>query len=201
MNHNSSVRGIPFMGPDPSPVVLWLQLTGTRGPLFMKSWPAVIASFGSTLSLAAYASHAAPPAPKPLYRDPVYDGAADVSSIFDRGRHRWVMFYTNRRATLRLPDPNDVAWVHGTHIGMATSKDGLRWSYAGQASIPLDCTGVTLWAPELYDEGGIYHMWLSVVPTIDHRWSNNNEAKIVHLTSPDLAHWSCSDTVSTGSRR
>lgn len=64
-------------------------------------------------------------APKPLYRDPVYDGAADVSSIYDRAQHRWVMFYTNRRATLKLPDSKDVSWVHGTPIGMAISKNGL----------------------------------------------------------------------------
>jgi hypothetical protein len=39
------------------------------------------------------------PRPKPLYRDPVTDGAADVSIVFDQARHEWVMFYTNRRAT------------------------------------------------------------------------------------------------------
>ena len=61
-------------------------------------------------------------APKPLYRDPVYDGAADPTLIWDRAGHRWVMFYTNRRASAEnLPG---VSWVHGTRIGMAASTDG-----------------------------------------------------------------------------
>jgi hypothetical protein len=61
-------------------------------------------------------------APKPLYRDPVYDGAADPTVIWDRAGHRWVMFYTNRRANAEnLPG---VSWVHGTRIGIAESTDG-----------------------------------------------------------------------------
>jgi hypothetical protein len=38
--------------------------------------------------------------------------------------------------TLRLSDPEDVARVHGTHIGMATSTDGLRRTYSGVTEIP-----------------------------------------------------------------
>lgn len=154
------------------------------------------------LSLLLLASAAfAETAPKPLYRDPVYDGAADVSSVYDRAQHRWVMFYTNRRATLKLPDPKDVSWVHGTRIGMATSKNGLKWRYAGVAKFPAACTGPTLWAPELYYEAGTYHMWLTVVPGIYSSWGHGATAKIVHLTSPDLKSWTCSDTVETGSER
>ena len=164
-------------------------------------WAAALVLICSALSLAPSPGDAATPAPKPLYRDPVYDGAADVSLVYDRGQRRWIMFYTNRRATLRLPDPEDVAWVHGTPIGMATSPDGLRWTYAGVADIPSHCTGPTLWAPELYYERGTYHMWLTVVPTVDHRWGGDNEARIIHLTSPDLRRWSCSDTVASGSKR
>ena len=164
-------------------------------------WAAALALIFSAFSLAPSPGDAGTPAPKPLYRDPVHDGAADVSLVYDRGQRRWVMFYTNRRATLRLPDPEDVAWVHGTHIGMATSPDGLRWTYAGVADIPSDCTGSTLWAPELHYERGTYHMWLTVVPTIDHRWRGDNEASIIHLTSPDLRRWSCSDKVASGSKR
>lgn len=82
-------------------------------------------------SLAASPGDATTAAPKPLFRDPVYDGAADASLVYDRGRQRWGMFYTNRRATLQLPDPGDVTWIHGTHIGMAESADGLQWTYKG----------------------------------------------------------------------
>ncbi len=160
----------------------------------------------SLLALAALipmvASAAPAVAPKPLYRDPVYDGAADVSSIYDRARHQWTMFYTDRRATLKSDDPKDVAWVHATPIGMATSKDGLTWRYAGMAKFPAECIGDTLWAPEMYYEGGTYHMWLTVVPGVFHHWGDPGAtAKIVHLTSPDLTTWTCSDTVPVSSNR
>lgn len=146
------------------------------------------------------ASHAA--APKPLYRDPVTDGAADVSIVFDKAHRRWVMFYTNRRATLKDPDPKDVAWVHATPIGMATSKDGMAWTYSGEAKIPAACTGQTLWAPELYAEGGVYHMWLTVVPGVFHRWGDKAATgRIVHLTSRNLQAWACGDTLDLRSDR
>jgi hypothetical protein len=146
----------------------------------------------------ATALHAAP-APKPLYRDPVYDGAADVSTVYDHAKKRWTMFYTNRRATLKNPDKKDVSWVHGTPIGIATSKDGAHWKYAGMAKFPAECTGATLWAPELYEENGTYHMWLTIVPGIYKDW--NGTRFIVHLTSPDLKTWSCSDKLDMGSDR
>ena len=101
-------------------------------------------------------------APKPLYRDPVFDGAADVSIIYDRGAKLWKMFYTNRRATMKLPDPQDVEWVHGTAIGVATSADGVRWRYEGTAQFPKACTDATLWAPEVMYENGMRFMGLAV---------------------------------------
>src|SRR3954471_13132640 len=39
-------------------------------------------------------------APKPLFRDPVVDGAADPSIVYDRAEQKWLMFYTNRRANV-----------------------------------------------------------------------------------------------------
>jgi hypothetical protein len=141
-------------------------------------------------------------APKPLYRDPVTDGAADVSVVFDKAHRQWVMFYTARRATLKAPDPKDVAWVHATPIGMATSRDGMAWTYGGLAKIPTQCTGQTLWAPEVYAEGGVYHLWLTVVPGVLHRWGEKGAtAHIVHLTSKDLKAWTCGDTLDLGSER
>ena len=141
-------------------------------------------------------------AAKPLYRDPVYDGAADVSIIYDRGAKLWKMFYTNRRATMQLPDRKDVAWVHGTAIGVATSADGVKWRYQGTVALPAACTDATSWAPELYYENGTYHMWLTVVPGIFHRWGEPGASgRIVHLTSANLADWACADQVDVGTTR
>src|ERR1700742_2070558 len=55
-------------------------------------------------------------APKPLYDDPVYHGAADPVIIYNRQKKKWWMFYTNRRASI---DDSTVRWVHGTRIGIA----------------------------------------------------------------------------------
>jgi sucrose-6-phosphate hydrolase SacC (GH32 family) len=144
--------------------------------------------------------NAARPA-KPVYRDPVYDGAADPSIVYDHARKRWTMFYTNRRATMKLPDPDDVAWVHGTRLGVATSRDGVKWDYRGTATLPAACASITSWAPELFYENGTYHMFLTVVPGIFHRWgAPGASAHIVHLTSRDLTKWTCGERLNLGAR-
>jgi beta-xylosidase len=148
-----------------------------------------------TLALSSGAG-AADVAPRPLYRDPVFDGAADVSIVYDRAAKLWKMFYTNRRATMELPDPKDVAWVHGTAIGIATSPDGVHWRYQGTTDFPKACTDVTSWAPEIYYENGTYHMWITIVPGIFHRWGDPGaDGRIEHLTSTDLSKWECEGTV------
>jgi hypothetical protein len=91
-------------------------------------------------------------AAKPLFRDPVYDGAADPVLVWNPARQRWWMFYTNRRATAHgLPG---VAWVHGTRIGIAESADGgAHWDYVGTAEVELPSglggKDTTHWAPDI----------------------------------------------------
>ena len=70
--------------------------------------------------------------PKPLFRDPIHDGAADPTVIWNRAAGEWWMFYTNRRVW--APPIDDVSWVFGTDIGIASSADGgATWSYRGTA--------------------------------------------------------------------
>ena len=92
-------------------------------------------------------------AQKPLYRDPVFDGAADPVVIWNPRIKRWWMFYTNRRAN--AGGLNGVTWVHGTAIGIAESgDDGATWKYVGTADIK-DGSGipdVTYWAPDVDGE-------------------------------------------------
>lgn len=149
--------------------------------------------------LAALALLADPVAPVPLFRDPVHDGAADPSIVRDPKSGEWVMFYTNRRADLKLADPEDVSWVHGTAIGVARSKDGAAWRYSGTAAIPESCTGATLWAPEVQRLDGKWHMWLTVVPGVFKDW--NAPRFLVHLTSPDLERWDCGERVELSADR
>ncbi|WP_276480198.1 family 43 glycosylhydrolase [Paraflavitalea pollutisoli] len=126
------------------------------------------------------------PAPKPLYRDPIYDGAADPVVIWNPAVKKWWMFYTNRRAN--LPDSTGVEWVHGTRIGIAESKDGLHWQYKDTANINYrPDAGYTFWAPDIIEHSGTYHMYLTYVPGIFRDW--NHPRHIVHLTSKDLVNW------------
>lgn len=154
---------------------------------------------------APQAGSAAPqPAPRPLYRDPVWDGAADAALVFNTGRRRWEMFYTARRATLRLQDPQDVRWVHGTRIGIASTEDGNHWQHVGEAVFPPACSGgapdtSTHWAPEILLHEGVYHLWLTVVPGIHSRWTGTRVLQ--HLTSTDLRQWRCADRPDLGSSR
>lgn len=132
---------------------------------------------------------------KPLYRDPIYDGAADPTLIYNKDRKAWWMFYTNRRANAKGLD--GVSWVHGTPIGIAESKDGgATWQYVQDAniSLPSEIVGkdsATYWAPDVIEANGKYHMFLTVVPGIFTNWSHPRN--IVHLVSSNLKDWTYAD--------
>ena len=134
-------------------------------------------------------------APRPLYRDPVFDGAADPVVIYSGSYGRWYMYYTNRRANLPAGEEGGrgVEWVHATRIGMAESLDaGVTWRHVGEADIevpePLGGSRATYWAPEVVrDPMGVFHMFLTVVPGVFADW--NHPRAIVHLTSKDARTW------------
>ena len=134
-------------------------------------------------------------APVPLYRDPMTEGPTDPGLVYDRQTNQWVMFYTQRRATLPNLPEGDTTWMHDTKIGVARAgKDGVDWRYAGTAKLPEECAGPTNWAPEVAWYAGQYHMWLTVVPGVYPDW-RDKPRNIVHLTSPNLSDWSCAGTV------
>ena len=163
----------------------------------------LIAPFGPALRAGGGVEQAEPArlgkvAAKPLFRDPVYDGAADPTVIWNRAEKKWFMFYTNRRAN--MTNAVGVSWVHGTKIGIAESSDGgAMWTYRGTAGITYGGTNYTYWAPEVIDSSGGYHMFLSVVPGIFTNW--NAPRDIIHLTSKDLLKWDYQSTLKLGSDR
>ncbi len=126
-------------------------------------------------------------AAKPLYRDPVYDGAADPTLIYNKERKAWWMFYTNRRANME--GGRGVEWVHGGPIGIAESTDGgATWRYVQDANIDYGRDkNYTYWAPDVIEANGKYHMFLTVVPGIFADWKHPRE--IVHLESTNLKDW------------
>ncbi|SFW17838.1 hypothetical protein [Chitinophaga sancti] len=55
-------------------------------------------------------------APAPLFRDPIFDGAADPTLIWNDREKAWWMLYTQRRASV---DAENVAYCYGSKIGIA----------------------------------------------------------------------------------
>ncbi|WP_211275458.1 hypothetical protein [Actinoplanes rectilineatus] len=137
--------------------------------------------------------------PRPLYRDPILDGAADPVLVWHRGEGAWWMIYTNRRAN--VPGLPRFSWVHGTDLGVASSTDGgVTWLYRGVLQgLDTEWGRHTYWAPEIVDDGGTYHMYLSVVRGVPDRWPGH-ERTIRHYTSPDLLHWTYRSTLDLSSR-
>lgn len=123
----------------------------------------------------------------PLFRDPVYDGAADPTIIWNREEKSWWILYTNRRAT--APGPG-FSWVHGTDIGIASSADGgASWRYRGIVDgLPFERGLNTFWAPEVLFWHGKYHMFVSYVPGVPTDWSGSRT--IIHYESANLWDWS-----------
>lgn len=140
-----------------------------------------------------------PYASKPLFSDPVHDGAADPAVIYNQQKKEWWMLYTNRRAN--DADTTGVEWVHGTRIGIARSTDGgTSWSYLDTADIAYrPDSGYTFWAPEVIRHKNRYHMYLTYVPGVFSDW--NHPREIIHLTSKDLLHWQYRSTLSPANQK
>ncbi|MEK3912815.1 family 43 glycosylhydrolase [Paenibacillus sp. FSL H7-0331] len=139
-------------------------------------------------------------APKaPLFRDPIYDGAADPVVIWNRQAAEWWMIYTNRRATAR---GLGVQWVHGTDLGVASSADGgQNWLYRGTLTgLELEWGRNTFWAPEIIWHEDQYHMYVSYIQGIPQQWAGHSR-HIIHYTSPDLLKWTYQSRLQLSSER
>jgi hypothetical protein len=133
----------------------------------------------------------------PLFRDPLFDGAADPVIIWNRQESQWWIMYTNRRAT--APGIG-VSWAHGTDIGIASSPDGSRWLYRGTArGLEFENGRNSFWAPEVIWHEGIYHMYCSYVRGIPTDWNRGRD--IVHYTSTNLWDWQMQSIIALSSGR
>ncbi len=137
-------------------------------------------------------------APAPLFRDPIHDGAADPTIIWNRQEKTWWLLYTNRRANVPC---RGVAWAHGTDIGIASSDNqGHSWRYRGiLEGLEFERGRNTFWAPEVISDAGMYHMYVSYVSSVPHDWSGARS--IIHMTSHNLWEWSYQSTLTLSSNR
>ncbi|MGN7950360.1 family 43 glycosylhydrolase [Microbacterium sp. 22215] len=137
-------------------------------------------------------------APRPLFRDPIYDGAADPTLIWNPHENAWWMVYTARRANLALAD--DVAWIHGTALGIASTVDGGEsWLYRGTLNgLDTEPGTHTYWAPEIIQHGETFHMFVSVIDGIPSTWIGHART-IRHYVSENLWDWSFVQTLELSS--
>lgn len=138
-------------------------------------------------------------APSPLFRDPVEDGAADPTLVWNPHERAWWMVYTNRRTT--APFEDGLGWLFGGSLGVASSTDGVRWDYRGTLTgLEVEWGLNTFWAPEIVEHAGTFHMFVSYIRGIPARGSA--PAMVMrHYTSPDLVHWTHVAVVPLGADR
>lgn len=124
-------------------------------------------------------------AESPLFVDPIYNGAADPTMIWNAAEQQWWMVYTQRKATLPAPG---VAWVHGTDLGVSSSRDGHMWVYRGiLQGLAFEPGRNTWWAPEIIFHEGTYHMYASYIQGMPFDWEHPRS--IIHYTSKNLWDW------------
>lgn len=135
----------------------------------------------------------------PLFRDPIYDGAADPVVVWNREAKEWWMIYTNRRATAEGPK---FSWVHGTDLGVASSRDGGQsWLYRGTLQgLDIEWGRNTFWAPELFYHDGVYHMYVSYIQGVPSDWPGHRR-DIMHYTSANLLDWTFQSKLALSSDR
>ena len=135
-------------------------------------------------------------APAPLFRDPVCNGAADPTIIWNPQEKAYWIFYTNRRVNC-CQGCTGVQWVFGTDIGITSTFDGgATWQYRGIARLKdkedlnWNDKKNTFWAIEVIYHEGLFHMYASITPGILSSW-NESIAGIVHLsaTNPLNGWW------------
>lgn len=136
--------------------------------------------------------------PAPLFRDPIWDGAADPMVIRKEEDGKYYMFYTQRRAMQQV---EGVSYCYGSAIGVAESPDGLHWHYRGALDLEFEFGHNTFWAPEIvYDpEQALYHMFVTYIQGIRCRWEGDTSME--HYTSRDLFRWDRVGPVDLGSRK
>lgn len=124
-------------------------------------------------------------APAPLFRDPIYDGAADPVLVWNRAEKAWWMYYTARRANMPT---QDVSAYFGNRIGVASSSDhGKTFVFRGYLDLEFEKGWNTFWAPDIIWHNGQYHMFIVYIKGVRNHWGG--KPQIVHFTGANGWDW------------
>lgn len=133
----------------------------------------------------------------PLFRDPIYDAATDPVVIYNNEEQCWWMLYTQRRSGSHHVG---VSNIHGTQIGVASSKDMKKWLYRGTLpGLDFEPGHNTFWAPEVIYAQGKYHMYVTYITGIPTDW--NYPRHIVHYSADNMWDWKFESVLDLASDR
>jgi hypothetical protein len=148
-----------------------------------------------TLAVSSLPAHADTPAP--MFRDPITNGAADPTLVYNPLVKQWWMFYTQRRANTEAAN---VAYCYGNPIGVAMSSDnGHTWVYKGTLALDFEPGVNTFWAPEVAFDGKNYHLFVTYIQGVRNDWGGTS--RTAHYTSSDLWNWKFQNFANFGSNR
>lgn len=123
--------------------------------------------------------------PAPLFEDPLFNSAKDGTVVWNPKCNEWWFIYMQIR---NGHDEPDVSVHHGTTFGIATSPDGVSWTYKGMAEGLDEYPGTnTWWAPEVVYVDGVFHGYFSFVEGRPCSWTGDRVIK--HMISDDMLHW------------
>ena len=134
--------------------------------------------------------------PAPLFEDPLFNSAKDGTVVWNRQEQTWWFLYMQIRNGLKRLGRTI---HHGTTIGVASSPDGLRWTYRGTLNGLEFEPGArkgenTFWAPDIVWYEGAYHMLISYVR--GHASPRGEgDRRLMHYQSRDLRNWEWVGTV------
>jgi len=142
-----------------------------------------------------------PPVGAPFFHDTIWGGAADPVIVWNPVEKEWFVYYTQRRAMLQ--NSETVEWMHGSAIGITSSKDGKEWRYRGtcrgDGNMGLqESKDASWWAPEVVLYEGVFHMYVSFVPGIFKDWAHPRYIK--HFISKDGFNWKYQSTLTLSSK-
>ena len=143
----------------------------------------------------------------PTIVDPIHDGAADPTLVWNAQRGEWWCLFVQRRSNTRTLRPEWNGRCHGTAVAVASAGDGgRRWIFRGSLDLDPGWTHDTYWGPDVVaDDDGILHLFVTRIDGVpeDEAWDTFGRPspwhrRIRRYESPDGETWSAQGAIDLG---